>query len=245
MPTALVTGSARGIGRAIALRYAADGYDVAINYRSSEKQAQAFAQDIYDKTEVEAIVVQADISDSRQAARLVEETVDHFGGLDHVVNNAGINHHAYTPELSPTDFQRLMEVNVNGTFAVTKAAQPHLLESAVTEGSTIINMSSIVAHTGVAIECHYGASKAGIIGLTRSHAKEFAPDIRVNAIAPGLIETDMTADRTREEQQQEENQIPLARYGTPKEIADAVAYLRDATYITGETLNINGGMEMR
>lgn len=227
------------------MRYAQDGVDVAINYRSSEERANHVVEEISETTEVDAAAFQADVGNPEQAVRLVAETVDEFGGLDHLVNNAGINQHAFTPELSPDDFRDLMAVNIDGAFAVTKAAHPHLLDSSVSPGPSVVNVSSIVAHTGAAIECHYAASKSGLIGLTRSHASEFAPEIRVNAVAPGLVETDMTADRTKEERESEEAEIPLGRYGAPKEIAEAAAYLRDAAYVTGETLNINGGVEMR
>ena len=238
MPAAVVTGSSRGIGRAIALRFAADGYDVAVNYHSSADAAAAVADEVRDRGQ-DAIVVGADVADPDDAARLVEETVDAFGGVDHVVNNAGIDQHVYTADLEPADFDRIMDVNVNSAFAVTKAALPYLEASA--DDPSVANVSSILAHTGAAIECHYAASKGALISLTRSHAADFAPEIRVNAVAPGHVETDMTGDRTPEEKREELAAIPVDRYGQPEDIADAVAYLRDATFVTGETLNVNGG----
>ena len=238
MPAAVVTGSSRGIGRAIALRFAADGYDVAVNYHSSADAAAAVADEIRDRGQ-DAIVVGADVANPDDATRLVEETVDAFGGVDHVVNNAGIDQHVYTADLEPADFDRIMDVNVNSAFAVTKAALPYLETS--TDDPSVANVSSILAHTGAAIECHYAASKGALISLTRSHAADFAPEIRVNAVAPGHVETDMTGDRTPEEKREELAAIPVDRYGQPEDIADAVAYLRDATFVTGETLNVNGG----
>lgn len=242
MPAALVSGSSRGIGSAIARRFAADGYDVAVNYHSSEAAARRVADEIRDRGQ-EAIVVGADVSDAAAGARLVDAAADAFDGLDHVVNNAGIDQHVYTENLEPTDFDRIMDVNVNSAFNVTKAALSKLRES--NDDPSVTNVSSILAHTGAAIECHYASSKGALLSLTRSHARDFAPDIRVNAVAPGHVETEMTADRTPEEKREELARIPVERYGQPEDIADSVAYLRDATFVTGETLNVNGGELMR
>ena len=242
MPAALVTGSSRGIGRAIAVRFAADGYDVAVNYHTNDEAAAAVAEAIRDRGQ-EAVVVGADVSDADAAERLVAATVDAFGGVDHVVNNAGIDQHVYTERLDSDDFDRIMNVNVNSAFNVTKASLPHLRAS--TDAPSVTNVSSILAHTGAPIECHYAASKGALLSLTRSHAGDFAPDVRVNAVAPGHVETDMTDDRTPEEKREELARIPADRYGRPEDIADAVAYLRDATFVTGETLNVNGGELMR
>ena len=242
MPAAIVTGSSRGLGRATALQFAADGYDVAVNYHTSEGQAEDVADAVRDRGQ-DAVVVGADVADPDAAARLVAEAADGFGGVDHVVNNAGIDQHVYTEHLDPDDFDRVMDVNVNSAFTVTKAALPHLRGSA--DDPSVTNVSSILAHTGAPIECHYAASKGALVSLTRSHARDFAPDIRVNAVAPGHVETDMTADRTPEEKAEELEAIPVNRYGQPEDIAQAVAYLRDATFVTGETLNVNGGEDMR
>ena len=250
MPAALVTGSSRGIGRAIARRFARDGYDVTVNYASSAQKARTVAETIREETESDAVAVRADVGDSEAAADLVDATVEAFGGVDHVVNNAGVDQHVHTEDLSPADFDRVMDTNVNGAFNVTKAALPHLRE-AVDVGDdpaptpSVTNVSSILAHTGAPVECHYAASKAGILGLTKSHAGDFAPDIRVNAVAPGHVETDMTADRTEEEKREEMAEIPLARFGSPEDVAEAAAYLRDAGFVTGETLEVNGGELMR
>ena len=241
MPAALVTGSSRGIGRAIARRFADDGYDVAVNYHTSDAAAERVAETIRDRGRA-AVVVGADVSEADAAARLVDAAVDAFGGVDHVVNNAGIDQHVYTEDLDPADFDRVMDVNVNSAFNVTKAALPHLRASE--DDPSVTNVSSILAHTGAAIECHYAASKGGLISLTRSHARDFAPDVRVNAIAPGHVETDMTDDRTPEAKREELAAIPADRFGQPADIADAAAYLRDATFVTGETLNVNGGERM-
>ncbi|MEF8862307.1 MAG: SDR family oxidoreductase, partial [Haloarculaceae archaeon] len=162
---------------------------------------------------------------------------------DHLVNNAGIDQHVYTEDLGSDDFDRVMDVNVNSAFNTTKAALPYLRDSA--DGPSVANVSSILAHTGAPIECHYASSKGALLSLTRSHARDFAPDIRVNCVAPGHVETDMTDDRTPEEKREELAAIPVERFGRPEEIADAVAYLREAGFVTGETLNVNGGEDMR
>lgn len=247
MPAAIVTGSSRGIGRAIALRFARDGYDACINYVHNRDAAEEVVAEVREAGQ-EATVVGADVSDPEAAEELVERTVEAFGGLSHLVNNAGIDQHVYTESLEPGDFDRVMNTNVNGAFNVTKAALLHLRDAedpSTRSTPSVTNMSSILAYTGAPIECHYAASKAGLLGLTKSHARDFAPEVRVNAIAPGHIETDMTADRTPEEAKEERAAIPLGRFGRPAEIADAAAYLRDATFVTGETLNVNGGELMR
>ncbi|MFC6735728.1 SDR family NAD(P)-dependent oxidoreductase [Halolamina salina] len=242
MPAAIVTGSSRGIGRGVAERYAADGYDVAVNYHTSEAKAEETAERVRAAGQ-EAVVVGADVSDPAAAERLVEEAAAAFDGVDHVVNNAGIDQHVFTEELAPEDFDRVMDVNVNSAFNVTKAALPHLRESG--DGPSVVNVSSILAFTGAPIEVHYAASKGALLSLTKSHARDFAPEIRVNAVAPGHIETDMVSDRTEEELAEEIAEIPVGRIGQVEDIADGCAYLRDAGFVTGETLHVNGGELMR
>lgn len=245
MPTALVTGASRGIGRGIAVRFAADGYDVAVNYRNSDAAAADVVETIETETDRAARAVQADISDPSAVGACIDETVDAFGSIDHVINNAGINQHLHTPDLSPAEFGRLLDINTTGTFAVTKAALPHLEESTVPEGPSVVNLSSRLAFAGAAFEPHYATSKAGIIALTKSHAREFAPTIRVNAIAPGYVETDMTdATATEADKEKRRETIPVGRLGQSEDIGQAAAYLRDASFVTGETLHVNGGQRM-
>ena len=238
MPAAVITGSSRGIGRGTALRFAEDGYDVAVNYHTSEDRAAEVGDAVRERG-AEATVVGADVSDPDAAARLVETAADELGGIDHVVNNAGIDQHVPTAELSPADFDRVMDVNVNGAFHVTKFALSHLRESG--DDPSITYVASMLAHTGASIEPHYAASKAALVALARSHADDFAPEIRVNAVSPGHVETDMTDDRTAAEERAARERIPRDRFGQPADIADAVAYLRDAGFVTGETLQVNGG----
>ena len=242
MGSVIVTGSSRGIGRATAVRFARDGFDVAVNYHTNESAARQTARSVREHGQ-DVVVVGADVSAMESARRLVDTAADAFGGIDHVVNNAGIDQHVYTAELSPSDFDHVTDVNVNSAFNVTKAALPHLQSS--DDDPSVTNISSILAYTGAPVECHYAASKGALISLTKSHAGDFAPQIRVNAVAPGHIETDMTANRSPEEKREEREQIPVDRFGQPEDIADAVAYLRDAGFVTGETLNVNGGELMR
>lgn len=242
MPTAIVTGSSRGIGRGIAARYAADGYDIAVNYHTNEAKAEETAEMVRAAGQA-ALVVGADVSDPAAAERLVDETVEAFGGVDQLVNNAGIDQHVFTESLDAKDFDTVMNVNVNSAFNVTKAALPHLRASK--NNPSVVNISSILAYTGAPIEVHYAASKGALLSLTKSHAGDFAPEVRVNAVAPGHIETDMVSDRTEAELEAEIAEIPVGRIGQVEDIADGCAYLRDAGFVTGETLNINGGELMR
>lgn len=244
MPAVLVTGSSRGIGRGIAERFASDGYDVAVNYRSSEEAATEVVKAIEGMGRA-AVAIQADVSDPVAAADLVDRAVAELGGLDHVINNAGINQHVFTDELSPEEFGRMLEVNLTSVFTVTKAAVPHLRESEDVPGPSVTNLASILAFTGAAYEPHYAAAKGGVVSLTRSHADEFAPEIRVNALAPGFIVTDMTDYLTPEEEERKRGKIPLDRFGYPKDVADAAAFLRDAEFVTGEVLHVNGGELMQ
>jgi NAD(P)-dependent dehydrogenase (short-subunit alcohol dehydrogenase family) len=239
MPAAIVTGSARGIGKAIAHRFAADGYDVVVNYRSSERAAEETVAAISAETDRTAIAVRADVSDGG-AETLVDRALDAFGGVDHVVNNAGIEEACPTSDLATADFDRVMDNNVNSAFAVSRAAAGPLGRS-TDPAPSVVNLSSFVALVGFAGEPHYVASKAALLGLTKSLALELAPEVRVNAIAPGHIETDMT-DRSKMDEHRE--QVPLDRYGDPEEVADAAAYLRDASYVTGETLRVDGGVTL-
>lgn len=246
MPTALVTGASRGIGRGVAVQFAADGYDIAVNYHSSETAASDVVETIETETDRTARAIQADIGDPAAVETCISETLEAFGSIDHVVNNAGINQHLHTPELSPAEFQRLLEVNTTGTFTVTKAALPHLKESTVSEGPSVVNLSSRLAFAGAAYEPHYASSKAGIIALTKSHAREFAPTIRVNAVAPGFVETDMTnATTTAADKDERRDEIPVGQLGQPEDIGHAAAYLRDAVFVTGETLHVNGGQRLQ
>lgn len=243
MPTALVTGASRGIGRAIAERFGRDGLDVVVNYRKSESAANSTVNTIR-SSGVKTAAIQADVSQPAEVDYLIQETLERFGGIDHVVNNAGINQHVNTMELSISDFDNMTNVNLRSVFTVTKAALEPLQKSEM-DTPSILNLTSILAFSGAPHECHYAATKAGIMGLTRSHAQEFAPDIRVNAIAPGFIRTDMTDYLDPKEEDQRKAAIPLHRFGRPEDVAETAAFLRDARFVTGEVIHVNGGELIR
>ena len=245
MPVALVTGSSRGIGAAVAERFAADGHDVVVNYHTSADAAAETAVAVRGHGQ-EATVVGADVSDPDDAARLVAAAVEDLGGLDHVVNNAGIDQHVYTESLDPADFDRVMDVNVNSVFNVTKAALPHLRESDAEPTPSVTNVSSILAYTGAPIEVHYAGSKGALLSVTKSHARDFAPDVRVNALAPGYVKTAFTEGVRENESIRQDllDGIPQDRFAEPEEIAGAAVYLASdaAGYVTGEVHVADGGI---
>lgn len=241
--TALVTGASRGIGRAIARTLAARGATVAVNYASSEGPAHALRDEIVAAGGT-AIVVGFDVGDAAAVDAGVKRVVEQLGGLDILVNNAGISIDALLMRAREEDFDAIARTNLKGTFMCCKAASRHLLKART--AGRIINLSSVVGEQGNAGQVMYAASKAGVIGLTKSLAQELASrGVTVNAVAPGFIETDMTADaltgKTREALLAK---IPLGRVGAAEEVAEAVAFLAApaAGYITGHVLRINGGL---
>lgn len=235
---ALVTGAGRGIGAATAERLAQDGWDVVVNYRHTAEGAESV------KTVVEAmgqrcLVVKADVGRWDEVEAMVQEAVRELGGLDAVVNNAGVYKRATLDRLEMADWHEALDVNLTGAFYVLKAAVPHLRD-----GGRIVNLSSILGATGSRHGAHYAAAKAGVVALTQSLAQELAPrGILVNAIAPGAIETDMIGEDTPEARAERNKQIPLGRVGQPHEIAGVVSFLLgpDSTYVTGQVLHVNGG----
>lgn len=240
---ALITGSSRGIGAATARRLAEDGFDVLVHYHEAKESARGTAEAVRDEGR-DAIVVQADIADPDQARRLVDEALEHYEHLDTLVNNAGMYPRNTIDEVEPGDYERVLKVNAQGAFNVTKPLVPHLKANG---GGRIVNLSSILGARGSKHGTHYSSSKAAILGFTKSLARELARDgIRVNAICPGAIETDMIASDTPEKRRQREKRIPLGRVGQPEEIASVVSFLvgEDGTYLTGETLHVNGGLYM-
>ena len=241
---ALVTGGARGIGRAIAVRLAQDGIAVVVNYRGS---AEAAAETVRQITGAggRAAAVAADVAVAAEAARLVAETVAQFGRLDILVNNAGITRDNLAMRMSEDDWDAVLSTNLRGAFLCAKAALRHLLKAR--ESGRIIAISSVVGVSGNAGQANYASAKAGLIGLTKSLAKEVASrGITVNAVAPGFIQTDMTAALPAEVQEQAKKAIPLGYFGEPNDIAEAVAFLASpaARYITGQVLHVDGGMVM-
>lgn len=237
---ALVTGGSRGIGKAIALTLAEGGADILLNYSRSDKQAEEVKQKI-EAMGRKCITVRADVSKFEQAQNLGKAVVNHFGKVDILINNAGVNRDRTLRRMTPEQWNEVIQTNLSSLFNCTKA----VIEAMVAQGSgVIVSVSSIIGEMGNIGQVNYAATKAGIIGFTKTMAKELAGNnIRVNAIAPGFIETDMLGTVPEDIRKQIVAQIPLGRFGTPEEIALAVLYLCSpaSSWITGTTLRINGG----
>lgn len=238
---ALVTGASRGIGRQIALTLAEYGADVIVNYNGSREKAEEVVQEI-ESMGRKAAAVQCTVADFEACGKMVEDMIAQFGHIDILVNNAGITKDNLMIKMSEADFDAVIETNLKGTFHMMKHMyRPFLKQKA----GRIINLSSVTGILGNAGQANYAASKAGVIGLTKSVAKELAGrNITVNAVAPGYIDTDMTQAMTDTAKEAVLSQIPLKRAGTPKDIAEAVAFLASekASYITGQVLSVDGGM---
>jgi 3-oxoacyl-[acyl-carrier protein] reductase len=238
---ALVTGASRGIGAAVALKLASHGAAVAVNYSGSAEAAQGVADRII-SSGGRAIALQADVSDAGAASGLVEVALAELGGLDIVVNNAGITRDGLLMRMSDADWSAVIDTNLTGVFNVTRAATRHLMKQ---RSGAIINITSVVGLVGNAGQANYAAAKAGVIGFTKSVARELASrGVRANAVAPGFIETDMTAKLTDNVRAVAMSQISLGRFGAADDVANAVAFLAsdEAGYITGQTLAVDGGM---
>lgn len=240
---ALITGGASGIGRSITLELAKRGVKVVLNYNRSIEAAQSLIKEI-ESFGGSAFAVQADVSNYLDAEKLVLRTIEHFGTINIVVNNAGITDDALLLRMQENQFDRVIDTNLKGVWNVCKHAAKPLMKSGY---GRIINISSVSGVMGNAGQSNYSAAKAGVIGLTKSLAREFASRaVTVNAIAPGFIETEMTKKLSDEISEAWKNQIPLKRFGQAKEVAYAVAFLasEEAAYITGHTLEVDGGLVM-
>ena len=238
-----VTGASRGIGKEVALKYAENGYNVVINYASDKTDVESLKKEFEEKN-VETIIEKADVTNSNQIEELVKKAIEKFGKIDVLVNNAGITKDNLLMRMSEEEFDKVIEVNLKGTYIVTKAVTKYMMKK---RSGSIINLSSVVGVAGNAGQTNYSASKAGIIGFTKSVAKELASrNIRANAVAPGFIETDMTAVLPDAVKENIHNQIPLKRMGTAKEVANLIYFLgsEESSYITGQVINIDGGMVM-
>lgn len=240
---ALVTGGSRGIGRAICLELAARGATVVVNYRQNAQAAQAVV-DAITAGGGQATALQADVCHADQVTPLFKAATKAYGGLDILVNNAGITRDNVIMLMKPDDFDIVQATNLRSCWLCCKAAARIMMRK---RSGSIINITSVVGIAGNGGQTNYAASKAGIIGLTKSLAKELAVrQVRVNAVAPGFVETDMTADLAAELKDAAVNAIPLGRMGEPADIAKAVVFLAsaDAAYMTGQTLVVDGGMVM-
>lgn len=238
---ALVTGASRGIGAAIARTLAEKGAAVAVNYAGSAGAAAQVVASI-EASGGRAVALQADVSDPAAAAALVAETIAQLGGLDIVVNNAGITRDGLLVRMSDEDWSAVIATNLTGVFNVTRAATKFLMKQ---RSGSIVNVASVVGLVGNAGQANYAAAKAGIIGMTKSVARELAPrGVRVNAVAPGFIETDMTSSLPEAVCDAARAQIALGAFGSADDVANGVAFLAgdEARYITGQTLAIDGGM---
>ena len=241
---ALVTGGSRGIGRAVCLALAARGMRVAVNYAGNAAAAEEVVQACLQQGAPDAFAVQADVSDAEQVRALVAAVSERWGGVDVLVNNAGITRDGLLMRMSEQDFDAVLATNLKGAFACMQAVMRPMMKQ---RWGRIVNLSSVVGLRGNLGQANYAASKAGLIGMSKSAAKELASrGITVNCVAPGFIETDMTAVLPESVRTALLGQIPLARLGTAEEVAAAVAFLAspESAYITGQVLCVDGGMAM-
>lgn len=243
MALAIVTGSSRGIGEATAIKLAEDGFDVLVNYSGNQERAEAVVAKI-EALGQKAIGVKANVSDAEEVKEMIRIAIENFGSIDVVVNNAGITRDNLTMRMKAEDFDDVIATNLKGVFNVVQSVTRQMLKQRT---GVIINMSSVVGALGNAGQANYVASKAGVEGLTKTFAREFASrGVRVNAVAPGFIVSDMTDKLGADLVESMKQQIPLGSLGEVNDIAEAVSFLASnkAKYITGQTLHVNGGMFM-
>ena len=234
---AIVTGAAKGIGRAIALKFAQNGVDVTLNYRGTDP-AGLVAE--IEGLGVRCLAVQADISDFEQAKALIEACQKEFGSVDYLINNAGITKDGLILKMSEADFDAVVDINLKGAFNTIRHASPIMLKQ---KSGAIVNITSVVGLHGNGGQANYSAAKAGLVGLTKSVAKELGSrGITVNAVAPGFIQTDMTDNLPEAVKTKILESIALRRYGTAEEVADLVHYVANCSYMTAQVITLDGGM---
>lgn len=240
---ALITGATRGIGKQIAITLAKQGYNIALNYRKENEELENTKKEI-EKIGVQILAVKGDVANFENCENFVKQVIERFGQIDVLVNNAGITKDMLLMRMKKEDFEQVIDTNLVGTFNVTKNVVPYMMKA---RSGRIINISSVVGISGNAGQTNYSASKAGIIGFTKSLAKEIASrNILVNAVAPGFIETNMTDVLKDDVKQEIAKNIPLKRMGTAQDVANVVKFLAsdDSSYITGQVINVDGGMLM-
>ena len=240
---ALITGATRGIGKQIAITLAKQGYNIALNYRKENEELENTKKEI-EKIGVQILAVKGDVANFEDCENFVKQVIERFGQIYVLVNNAGITKDMLLMRMKKEDFEQVIDTNLVGTFNVTKNVVPYMMKA---RSGRIINISSVVGISGNAGQTNYSASKAGIIGFTKSLAKEIASrNILVNAVAPGFIETNMTDVLKDDVKQEIAKNIPLKRMGTTQDVANVVKFLAsdDSSYITGQVINVDGGMLM-
>ena len=241
--SALITGATRGIGKQIAITLAKQGYNIALNYRKENEELENTKKEI-EEIGVQVLAVKGDVANFEDCEKFVKQTIERFEQIDVLVNNAGITKDMLLMRMKKEDFEQVIDTNLVGTFNVTKNVVPYMMKA---RSGRIINISSVVGISGNAGQTNYSASKAGIIGFSKSLAKEIASrNILVNAVAPGFIETNMTDVLKDDVKQEIAKNIPLKRMGTAQDVANVVKFLAsdDSSYITGQVINVDGGMLM-
>ena len=237
---ALITGASKGIGAATAIMFAQNGYDVIINYCSSAESAILLEKSLKENG-FSALSYMADVSKSNDVKRMVNDVIERYGKIDVLINNAGIAQQKLFTDITDEDWERMVSINLTGTFNCCRAVIPHMVSR---KSGSIINTSSIWGMTGASCEVHYSAVKAGIIGMTKALAKELGPSgIRVNCVAPGVINTKMNSHLSIEDMAALVDETPLGRIGEPDDVATLITYLasEEASFITGQIIGANGG----
>ena len=241
MKTVLITGAAKGIGAAVVEEFAKEDYQVILHYNTSEQKARILKEKLTNNGQ-NVEIYKADLTKKTEVEKMVESIICKYGKIDVLVNNAGISQIKPFAEIEESDWDNMIDTNLKSVYLTTKAVINNMI---MNQKGSIINISSIWGVTGGSCEVHYSAAKAGLIGFTKALAKEMAlSNIKVNAIAPGIIQTDMNNDLTEEDLVELKKEIPLQRVGIPKEIAKAVKWLAESEYITGQVIRIDGGWQM-